>query len=513
MSDPGRADGRRPRPASASRGLVWLAGLAPVAAANLLAGSVHPALSGANLAMLFLAAVLVTAASFGLGPALTAALAAAVSYNFFFIEPRHTFRIAHASDLVTFGVFFLAALATGGLAGRARDEARRARAQAATVAALLEASRRLSASATEEEAAKVLVEQLAAAGAGAGVVLAPDGEGMRILAAPDEIEALDAANLAAARQAWAADDANPAPLVAGDWRFQPLEGVHGRVGVIGRRAGEPPDGPDDQRLIAGLLEQGAVALERARLASAAADNAALRRADTLRAALLNSISHDFRTPLASVLGSATTLLDFEAELKPAVKRDLLQSIGEDARRLNRYVGDLLDMSRLEGGALSPRREWFDVREAVNSAIARMADDDAARRVARDFAKDLSKVKLDRTLLEQAVLNILENAAAYGPKDGRIEVAAHEDLDSVLISIEDEGPGVPPEALGIIFERFQRLERPSDGGRGLGLGLSIARGFVEAMGGRIMASSPAARGVGTRFLISLPKSVATPRDLL
>lgn len=511
MSDSGRANGRRQPPAALSRGLVWLTGLAPVAAANLLAVATQPPLSGANLAMVFLAAVLVSAASFGLGPALTAALAAAVSYNFFFLEPRHTFRITHASDLVTFGVFFLAALATGGLAGRARDEARRARTQAQTIASLLEASRRLSASATEEEAARVLTEQLAAAGAGACVVLAPDGEHMRVLAGPYGLEALGVDNAAAARRAWETSGAADDVASGGDWRFLPLEGVHGRVGVIGRRLAGQSDGWDDHRLITGLIEQGAVALERARLASAAAENAALRRADALRSALLNSISHDFRTPLASVLGSATTLLDFDAELKPAVKRDLLQSIGEDARRLNRYVGDLLDMSRLEGGALSPRRDWTDVREAINSAVARMADR-ASPRIVRDFARDLSKVKLDRTLLEQAVLNILENAAAYGPEGGEVEIAAYEDLAHVLISIEDQGPGVPREALETIFERFHRLERPSDGGRGLGLGLSIARGFVEAMGGRIVASSPVAEGRGTRFLISLPKSVATPRDL-
>ncbi|WP_374572964.1 DUF4118 domain-containing protein [Phenylobacterium sp.] len=499
-SAPGGARGRT------GRALAHAAALAPVALAGAIAAGAR--LDGANLAMAFLAAVLVSAVSFGLGPALTAALAAAVGYDFFFLEPRFTFHIARPADLVTFAVFFLAALATGWLAGRARDEARRATAEARTVAALLAASERLSASASREQAAQVLVERLQDAGVGAAVVLAPAGETMRVIAASGGLSALDDANTSAAQGVWETGEDAP----AGDWRFRPLEGAHGRVGVVGLRAAASPAPDADRRLTQALLAEGAAALERAQLAEAAAENAALRRADELRSALLNSISHDFRTPLASVLGAATTLQDFEAELAPAVKRDLLESIGEDARRLNRYVGDLLDMSRLEAGALAPRREWTDVREAINSAIDR-APEGAAQRIARDFAKPLSKVKADQTLLEQAVLNILENALAYSPAEARIEVAAHEDLETVVITIEDEGPGVPREALGAIFERFRRLEQPSDRGRGLGLGLSIAKGFVEAMGGRIAAASPVRDGHGTRFVISLPKSVATPRDLL
>ncbi len=238
-----------------------------------------------------------------------------------------------------------------------------------------------------------------------------------------------------------------------------------------------------------------------------------QRAGAARDTFLAILGHDLRSPLATVLGSSTTLLDFEAELKPAVRRDLLESIAQAARRLNRYVGDLLDMSRLEGGALTPRRELTDVRAVLASAVDRLEGRLDGRPIRRDFAERLSRVNADPTQLEQAVLNIIENAAAYSPPGAPIELAVHEDLGHVLIAIEDAGPGIPPEALEQVFDRFRRLNQPTDRGHGLGLGLSIAKGFVEAMGGRIAASSPVADGHGTRVLIALPKPHPTPKDLM
>ena len=496
-------------PARIATGYVVALGL--VAATNGVAWAAGPRLVGANLAMLFLAPVLASAVGFGLGPALVAALAAALSFNLLFIEPRFTFLIGHSADLLTFSMFFAVALATGWLAGRARDEAHLARRHAATVGALLEASRALAAATTSEEAARTLAEQLMAAGAGAAVVMLPSAEGLRVAGGPPGLDRLAAAAAEAARQTLETGEAGGSGDGASGYLFLPLDGSSGRVGVVGLRNSIPEEAVEG--LLAGLLRQGAVALERAELAAASIENRALRRADELRSALLNSISHDFRTPLSTVLGSVTTLQDYGDQLRPAVQRDLLESIREEAQRLNRYVGDLLDMARLEAGALTPKREWADVREVVASALARIGDRMGSRRVVRDFAIDLSRVKLDRTLLEQAILNVLENAVSYGPDGSRIEVAAYEDAGRVVIAIEDEGPGIAPEALKVIFDRFRRLERASDRGEGLGLGLSIARGFIEAMGGRIAATSPVADGRGTRFLISLPKSTRTPKGLL
>jgi two-component system sensor histidine kinase KdpD len=221
--------------------------------------------------------------------------------------------------------------------------------------------------------------------------------------------------------------------------------------------------------------------------------------------------------LSTVLGSATTLIDFGETLKPAVRADLLLSIREEAERLNRYVGDLLDMTRLEGGGLNIKADWTDVRDVLNAAAERVSRRLQARALTRDFPAELSLVMIDQGLLEQAVVNILENAIAYSPDGSTIELAAYEDRGSVVISIEDQGKGIPTEELERVFDKFRRMEQPSDrspgGVKGAGLGLAISKGFVEANGGRIAAASPIADGKGTRVLISLPKAIATHPNLL
>jgi two-component system sensor histidine kinase KdpD len=493
--------GEGPRLGSAG---AYAAALLLVAAANLAAAAWGPALGG-NLSMLFLVSVLIAAVGLGLGPALAAAVAAAITYNFFFLEPRLTFEIRRPADLLTFLTFFVVALVTGWLAGRARDHTRHVARRNAIIGSLLEASRTLSAANTPDEAAEALAGQLAAASGGAAVVLLPGADDLRVAGGPRGLTQLAAASVAAARRAWESGQA-AASAGAGaeaDWTFQALRGLHGRVGVVGLRTAPPAPGSEAEDRLSALLEQGAAAIERAQLAAAAAENAGLRKADQLRSALLNSISHDFRTPLSTVLGAATTLLAYETQLKPAVRRDLLESIREEGERINRYVGDLLDMSRLEGGALSPRREWTDVRDVLGSAIARVKAQ--GRAIERAFSAEVALVRLDPVLLEQAILNLLENAAAYSPAGSRILVTAVDGDGEVRVAVEDEGPGIPPEAQAMVFDRFRRLQTPSDRTQGLGLGLSIAKGFIEAMGGRIAAISPIGPEGGTRMEISLPRA--------
>jgi two-component system sensor histidine kinase KdpD len=243
------------------------------------------------------------------------------------------------------------------------------------------------------------------------------------------------------------------------------------------------------------------------------ENEALRRSDRLRAALLNSISHDLRTPLSTVLGAATTLIAYRKTLKPEVQDDLLVSIREEAERLNRYVGDLLDITRLEGGALVTRKTLIDVRDVLSLAADRVRRRLGERKLTQDFPSQLSMVTADPGLLEQAVVNILENAIAYSPDGSAIETAAYEDRSNVVISLEDEGRGIPTAELEHVFEKFRRMEDASDRVKGTGLGLTISKGFVEAMGGRIAAASPIHDGKGTRVLISLPKDTKTPAYLL
>lgn len=492
------------------------AALGGVGLATLAASAVERFAENVNLALIFLLVVLAVGLRFGLWPALTTAAAAAFSYNFFFLEPRYTVYIGSGSDIFTFLVFFAVALAAGWLTGRVRDQAAATSRRAAAVTSLLAASRKLSAAAERNAAAQALAEQLAAATGGKAAVLLPDGGEIAPAVGSPEPPAFTTGDMAAARWAWEKGEAAGAgtgTLPNAAWVFHPLQGLKTRAGVA---AVEPQRlrADTDERFVLALLDQGAVALERAELAATAADAEALRRSDRLRAALLNSISHDLRTPLSTVLGSASTLLDYGPTLKEPVRRDLLESIQEEAERLNRYVGDLLDMTKLEGGALAPRAEPLDVRDVLRAAMERVARRLGDRRFDRDFPERLSLVKADASLLEQAVVNILENAITYSPEGTPIEVAAYEDQGNVVVSIEDEGPGIPTIELERVFEKFRRMEEASDRHKqGAGLGLAISKGFIEAMGGRIAAASPIHDGRGTRVLISLRKERTSHEFLL
>ena len=479
-----------------------------VAVTGGLAGLLDQFASGANLAMIFLLSVLGAGLAFGLWPAVTAAAAAALAYNFFFLEPRLSFVIGHPADVLTFVVFFVVAMTTGWLTGRIRDQSRRTSARASAIAALLASSRRLSGSATRDDTAHALADQISAAGNAKAIVLLPQGEEIAPAAGAPVLEDLGAAAMAAARWAWEKGEAaghGTGTLPQTSWTFWPLQGVRNRVGVAGVEADAIKPGSDAEKLVLALLDQGAVALERADLALAAVEAETLRRSDRFRAALLNSISHDLRTPLSTVLGSTTTMIEYGEGMPPATRADLLQSVREEAERLNRYVGNLLDMTRLEGGGLNIREDWVDVRDVLAGAAERVSRRLGKRHIERDFPSDLPPVRLDPNLLEQAVVNILENAIAYSPDDTAIDLAAYEDRNNVVISIEDEGKGIPTAELERVFEKFRRMEEPTDRTKGAGLGLSISKGFIEAMGGRIAAASPIHGDHGTRVLISLPKS--------
>ena len=493
----------------------YLGAALPIVGANGLAFALDRIAEGSNLAMIFLAGVLISGLAFGLGPALLASALAIVSYNFFFLDPHFSLQIGHATDVLTFAIFVAVAAVTGWLTGRVRDQAVLSSRRAAAVTALLAASRRLSSASTAEDTAQALAEQLSASTGGKAAVFLPHDDDILQVAGAPVMAVLPAASMAAARWAWdkrEAAGAGTGTLPQVGWTFRPLIGVRGASGVAAIDT-LLPSGSDEDRLVAALLDQGALALERAELSAATVENEALRRSDRLRAALLNSISHDLRTPLSTVLGAATTLIAYRTTLTSDVQEDLLISIREEAERLNRYVGDLLDITRLEGGALVTRKTWTDVRDALGLAADRVRRRLGERRMTQDFPPELTMVKADAALLEQALVNILENAIAYSPDGSTIETAAYEDRGNVVISIEDEGRGIPTAALEHVFEKFRRMEDASDRVKGTGLGLTIAKGFVEAMGGRIAAASPIHDGRGTRVLISLPKETVTPANLL
>ena len=494
----------------------YAVGVACVIAATGLALLLDRTFERVDLGVIYLTAVLAAGALYGLRPALAAATVAFLTYNFLFLQPKFSFAIGSPTDVLTLIVFWGVALTTGALAGRVREQARAAQRRASAVSALLAASQRLTGIGDRGEAARILAEQTAAAaGAGAVVLLPVENELTLTAGAPGKPE-LDAEAMAAARWAW--EKGEPAghgtgTLPQARWTFRPLQGVRDRAGVAGIEAAALSPGSDEEKLALALLDQGAVAVERADLAGQAVETETLRRTDRFRGALMNSVSHDLRTPLSTVLGASTTLIDLGDKLKPAVRADLLLSIREEAERLSRYVGDLLDMTRLEGGGLNIRADWVDVRDVLNAAGKRVGRRLGERRMTRDFPAQLSLVMVDQGLLEQALVNILENAIAYSPDGSTVELAAYEDRGAVVISIEDEGKGIPTAELERVFDKFRRMEEPSDRTKGAGLGLAIARGFVEAMNGRIAAASPIQDGKGTRILISLPKAVVTHPSLL
>jgi len=494
----------------------YAVGAACVVAATGLALLLDRTFERVDLGVIYLSAVLAAGVLYGLKPALAAATVAFLTYNFLFLQPKYSFAIGSPTDVLTLIVFWAVALTTGFLAGRVREQAKTAQRRASAVLALLAASQRLTGVGDRTTAARILAEQTAAAAGAGAVVLLPVNDELTLVAGAPTKTPLDAEAMAAARWAW--EKGEPAghgtgTLPQARWTFRPLQGVRDRAGVAGIEAAALSPGSDEEKLALALLDQGAVAVERADLAGQAVETETLRRTDRFRGALMNSVSHDLRTPLSTVLGASTTLIDLGDKLKPEVRADLLLSIREEAERLSRYVGDLLDMTRLEGGGLNIRADWVDVRDVLNAAGKRVARRLGARKMTRDFPAQLSLVMVDQGLLEQALVNILENAIAYSPDGSTVELAAYEDRGAVVISIEDEGKGIPTAELERVFDKFRRMEEPSDRTKGAGLGLAIAKGFVEAMNGRIAAASPIMDGKGTRILISLPKAVVTHPSLL
>jgi two-component system sensor histidine kinase KdpD len=283
--------------------------------------------------------------------------------------------------------------------------------------------------------------------------------------------------------------------------------------------------PDQRRLLDALTDQAAVSIERISLAEDVDRARLLAETERLRTALLTSISHDLRTPLASILGAASSLRSYRDLLDEAGRDELLQTIQDEAERLNRFVGNLLDMTRIESGAIELRREPADLHELIGSALSRAAKVMTGHKVETDIARDLPLLDLDVVLFEQVLFNLLDNAAKYAPSGTTITVRAWQDTLAsdrfgqagaigVKLQVCDEGPGIPPEALEHVFDKFVRVEATDHKRAGTGLGLAICRGFVEAMGGVIVAGNRHdASGrprPGAVFTITLPVAPPAPQ---
>jgi two-component system sensor histidine kinase KdpD len=285
--------------------------------------------------------------------------------------------------------------------------------------------------------------------------------------------------------------------------FLPMRTGSGAVGVLGLFR---PNGklftPEERRLLDSLNDQSAVALERAQLVEKVDEARVLAEADKLRVAMLSSLSHDLRTPLASILGAATTLLANLGLYDVERTKDMLLTVREEAERLDRFVGNLLDMSRLEAGALGAKPETVDVSDIVEAATTRMARRMANHRLVEGIPDGLPFAEADPLLLEQALVNILDNAVKYSPRGSQIALRAQVVNDRIAITIEDEGPGIPVSELPHIFDKFYRVRKADRKVAGTGLGLSVARGFVESFGGTLTAANRDETG-GAIFSLTVP----------
>jgi len=454
-----------------------------------------------NLSLVFFGAVLLTGVWLGTRAALFAAGLAFVSYNFFLVDPRLSLRFA-AADFLALGAFLAGALVVGGLAGRLSDRARDATRRLRELIVLFEASRELSAALRPDEAAAILVRHIERDSGGASVWLVSGGDWY--LACATDSRAAMAHNLTKE----GVERLSHAKPASDGLELFPLETGGRRLGAV---AVWPPDGRSahatQRRWLSAILELGAVAIDRARLMNEVAEASVVAEKEGLRTALLSSLSHDLRTPIATILASATALQEHETEFDAATRTEILETIQDEAERLNRYVANLLDMTRLESGALQLNSVLIDADEAMASALERVARRLKGRRVLRVFERSSDRILVDPVLLEQAIVNILENAIAHSPENATILASTKRVGKDVVLSVEDEGPGIPSRNLERIFDKFFRGRSDRAGSGGVGLGLSVSRGLIESFGGEVRAVSPAAGGKGARFEITLPAHAA------
>jgi two-component system sensor histidine kinase KdpD len=487
----------------------WAGAVALVAGVTGICEILVRVVSQEALGMVFLAAVVAASVTWGLRVALFTAVLSFMSWNFFFIPPLYQLTVEQPRDVVAIVLFLGVGGVTGALASRVRKEARAARGRVEGLRRIGAFSRSLGEPTTEPE----MLEEIARQGcniAGAAVVMTALGEDLNIRAAAPPIDTIDDAAWAAARWAYGKQEQagkGTATLPSSAWRFLPMRTVRGPIGLLGIRSEGEVDQPLLQALVA-LADQAAVAMERVRLANDAARSAAHQETQKLRTALLSSLSHDLRTPLAGIRGAASTLRDAWADLDDTTRSDLLRSIEDDTGRMTRFLVNILDMTRLETGEITPRIAAVTLPEVVEAAIARVP---GTAHVGVDLPAELPRAAADPALLEQVLVNLLDNAVKYSPPGGIISISGRPVGDRVALSIADEGIGIAPGDLPYVFDSFYRARRQDRVGPGTGLGLAIARGLMEAMGGTIEAQSPrpdvpADGAPGTLITLTLPVAI-------
>jgi two-component system sensor histidine kinase KdpD len=481
--------------------------LLAVAAALGVGVAIRPWFGVENVDLVFLAAIVAVAVRYGALPSVLASIVSSLAYNFFFLPPLYNFTITDPKNLAAFVFFTIVAIAISNVAARGREQVVTARGRVRSVESLYTFSRKLAGVGTLDDVLWATTHQIALMLKVRVVLLLPENGSIAVRSGYPPEDILDETDLAAAKWSWQNDRSagRGSDTLPGARRlFLPMRTGRGTVGVIGIDSDKsgPFLSPDDRRLLDALTDQGALAIERVRLVE---DMDRVRRTDEtdrLRSALLTSISHDLKTPLAGILGAAGALRDLASKLSDDEKADLLATIVDESERLNRFIANLLDMTKLESGAIAPNAAAHDLSEIVDGALRRASKILVHHRIELDLAAGLPMLELDAVLLEQALFNLLDNAAKYAPAGTAIRLQGWRDGGSVCLQILDEGPGIAPGDLEHIFDKFYRAQKGDHVRAGTGLGLAIARGFVEAMRGPVTAANRT-DGSGAVLTITLP----------
>jgi two-component system sensor histidine kinase KdpD len=482
----------------------YLISAAMVALVTAVGASIYALGSITNIGLLFLIPVMAAATRYGLRTGLFTGLLSSLCYNFFFIPPLYTFTIQDPQNIITVMVLLGVALVTSQLAARVRAQADLAQRSAGQNSALAGFARSLTTTTDGNELGQILCGEVCRLLEVDTVLLLPGDQGLELVAAVPPEDRLETIEQAAAN--WAFEHRQPAgrgsdTLTASDWLFHPLAAGEHVLGVFGlaKAQGGDPIRSDQLPLLLSLLDQAALALERIGLEAEMSTITQLKERDRLRAALLSSVGHDLRTPLTTILGSI-------AELKrdEATDPNLIASIQAEAERLNRFIANLLDMARIEAGALRLSLEPVDLTDAVATAAHDLKRQLEGHAIKLDVSPELPLVRLDPQLFHHCLINLLENAGKYADAGTPIEVSARRLRDGITLSVIDQGRGLPPGDEARVFETFSRVEG-SDRKGGTGLGLAIVKGFAEAMGLAVAAANRD-NPRGACFMIRFPESV-------
>ena len=481
----------------------WLWALSTVAAATGIAAVMFPYLELLDLVMVYLLGIVAAAIRTSRWPALAATLLSIAAFDFFFVPPYYTFAVADVRYAVTFGVMLVVALVISGLTLRVREQAEAARGRERKTAALFGLSRDLARERKKDRLSEIAVKHIGEVFPSQVVILIPDERGHLVAPSTEAgTFALDEKEMGVAQ--WVLENRQAAgigtdTLPGAKALYLPMIASSGPVGVVGILPvnSEEPFDPEQIHLLETFANQTAMAMERIILAQEAQKERLSAEKQSLRNILLSSVSHDLRTPLAAIIGSADTLLRKGDDLAAEKRKELIQSIREEAERLNQIVRNVLNMTRLESGAIQIRKEWQSLEEITGAVIDRLSDRLNGHTLNVQIPEDLPLIHFDPLLMEQVLTNLLENALRYTPPGTAIELTARVQKTEVLVELADRGPGIPEGQQERIFDKFTRGRVP---GGGVGLGLSICRVIIGAHGGRIWAENRPGGGAVFRFTL-------------